>query len=125
MAYTEDELTAAGRQLAAAINHINSRLEAVEGAPARQRMEQEWQDGRDYLKNKHYSPGQISNLEDWMVANGVASHAHAAKLHGHLGSRIDVFGGLQQDEINLLQDRKDDEFLDLAVSRALAGERGR
>jgi hypothetical protein len=125
MAYDDRELEQAGRQLAAAINHLNQRIEAVEGAPARQRMEQDWQDGRDYLKSKHYSPQAIENLESWMVENGVPSHVHAAQLRGGLGSRIDVFGGLQQDEINLLQDRKDDEFLDLAVSRALAGERGR
>jgi hypothetical protein len=31
----------------------------------------------------------------------------------------------QQDEIDLLHKRDDDGFLDLAVSRALAGERGR
>jgi len=125
MAYTEDELMRAGTQLAQAINHLNERIGALEGAPAKQRMEQDWQDGQDYLRSKHYSPQQISNMEDWMVQNGVASHAHAARLRGGLGSRIDVFGSLEKDERDLLEQRRDDEFLDLAISRTLAGERGR
>jgi len=125
MAYTEDELMRAGTQLAQAINHLNERIGALEGAPAKQRMEQDWQDGQDYLRSKHYSPQQISNMEDWMVQNGVASHAHAARLRGGLGSRIDVFGSLEKDERDLLEQRRDDEVLDLAISRTLAGERGR
>ena len=125
MAYTEDELMRAGTQLAQAINHLNERIGALEGAPAKQRMEQDWQDGQDYLRSKHYSTQQISNMEDWMVQNGVASHAHAARLRGGLGSRIDVFGSLEKDERDLLEQRRDDEFLDLAISRTLAGERGR
>jgi hypothetical protein len=125
MAYTEDELMRAGTQLAQAINHLNERIGALEGAPAKQRMEQDWQDGQDYLRSKHYSPQRISNMEDWMVQNGVASHAHAARLRGGLGSRIDVFGSLEKDERDLLEQRRDDEFLDLAISRTLAGERGR
>jgi hypothetical protein len=36
-------LTAAGQQLAQAINHLNERIQSLEGAPAKQRMEQEWQ----------------------------------------------------------------------------------
>src|SRR6516225_9802999 len=98
MAYTEDELMRAGTQLAQAINHLNERIGALEGAPAKQRMEQDWQDGQDYLRSKHYSPQRISNMEDWMVQNGVASHAHAARLRGGLASRIDVFGSLEKDE---------------------------
>ena len=125
MAYSEDELMKAGTQLAQAINHLNERIGALEGAPAKERMERDWQDGRDYLRSKHYSPARVSNLEDWMVSNGVASHAHAARLRGGLGSRIDVFGSLEKDERDLLEQRRDDEFLDLAISRTLAGERGR
>src|SRR6516164_4065065 len=112
MAYSEDELMKAGTQLAQAINHLNERIGALEGAPAKERMERDWQDGRDYLRSKHYSPARVSNLEDWMVSNGVASHAHAARLRGGLGSRIDLFGGLEQDEVDLLNKRDDDGFLD-------------
>jgi hypothetical protein len=45
----------AGQQLAQAINHLNERIGSSERAPAKQKMEQDWQDGRDYLRSIHWA----------------------------------------------------------------------
>ena len=78
--YTDDELAAAGRQLAGAIGAIGGRLDALESAPNLERMTNTWSEGQDYARSRGYSAAELAELEKYMVERGVSHHADAIRL---------------------------------------------
>jgi hypothetical protein len=124
MAYTEDELMNAGRQLAGAIKGLSGRLEALESGPVRRQMETDWRAGQQYARSKGYSANDLNRLEEnVMIPRGLASHYDAIKLDPTPPSGKGWFlNGLPADELQLAMEGKIDAFERLATSRALRGE---
>lgn len=82
MAYgnTPAEIEQAGRQLAQLITQQNQRLEAVEAAPARARLAEEWQSGQEYARASGYRGEALNELEQAMQDNNIWRHDHAIRL---------------------------------------------
>jgi hypothetical protein len=78
MAYTDEELAQAGRQLAASITENKTRLDSLEARPTLDRMNSEWASGQAFLQAKGYSADEIRRVEDTiMVPRGIARHHDA------------------------------------------------
>jgi hypothetical protein len=124
MAYSEEELMNAGRQLAGAIKGLTGRLEALEGKPFQDAFNQEWSAGQRYARQKGYGAEDLARLEQDMVEKGVSRHIDAVALDSSRPAtmRGALLGGLPADEMALAMSGKLDEFERLAISRARRGE---
>ena len=122
MAYSEQELEAAGRQLAEGIRQLNQRIEAVEGRPAVDSATQQWNEGRQVAVDQGYSGQELERLEQFMVSRGVSHHVDAIFLDpGRPTGSAKILGGLQQDELDQLLSGDTEGFLQKSLSR-LKGE---
>ncbi len=119
MAYSEEQLAQAGRQLAQTIQHLNSKIEALEGKPAVDAFTQQWHDGRAHAKSRGYSEndGTLNELEGWMETNGVARHDYAMQLSRIKPSNL-VFGGLDERDL-LFSDP--DQWSERQIRKVVAG----
>jgi hypothetical protein len=121
MAYSDAELAQAGRQLAESLRNLHSRVEAVEAKPNLDAMTARWNEGREHAKSRGYDASELNELEDYMQTRGIMNHDDAMRL-APIQPKQFVFGGLPADEIKMLFDGNEDEFLRVATRRALRGQ---
>ena len=120
--YTDDELAAAGRQLAGAIGAIGGRLDALESAPYLEQMTNTWSEGQDYARSRSYSAAELAELEKYMVERGVGRLTDAIRL-SRIQPESRFYGGLEGDDVWLLMDGDEESFLRRAVPRAIRSAR--
>jgi len=87
--YSDADLAAAGRALAAGINDLRSRIEGLESKPAADAMAETWRAGQQYARSKGYGNAELGQLEAFMAERGIVNRSDAMRVapvqnDGHL-----------------------------------------
>jgi hypothetical protein len=123
MAYSDEELQRAGRQLAGSIRALTGKVEALEGKPALDAFQQDTAQGRAIARHKGYSAAEIDRLENFMAQRGILHHQDAIAVDPTPPtSRFWRLGAVPKDEMDMLMSGDDAGFLNTSVRRALNGE---
>ena len=120
MAISDQKLIAAFTKVHEIKEQMEERIGNLEGAPARAQLEEQWNSGREYLRNRGYNAQRVAEVEDFMQKRGILSHHDAVRLYPFQPSAFEVMTArMEPDEIEAMKRQDFETMTNLAISRAL------